>query len=138
SAGDNTVTITRLTGGGVLPSVTGSTPEAMLPYLADGVARQTGWEIAFTAGGLGIGTLRPILILSPILAQTIAKAGWSKGDVKRYLYDHARMEAWRLETMLERWVNFRIGGLERQVNLGRLPKAFHESDDPKRLVPIVL
>ena len=27
AAGDNTVTITRLTGGGVLPSVTGSTPE---------------------------------------------------------------------------------------------------------------
>lgn len=137
-AGDNTVTITRLTGGGVLPSVTGSTPEAMMPYLADGVAKQTGWEIAFTAGGLGIGTLRPILIISPILAQTIAKAGWSKNDVKRYLYDHARMPAWRLETMLDKWVDFRIGGLQRQVNLGRLPKAFHESDDPNRMVPIVV
>ena len=137
-AGDNTVTITRLTGGGVLPSVTGSTPEAMMPYLADGVAKQTGWEIAFTVGGLGIGTLRPILILSPILAQTIAKAGWSKADVKQYLYDHARMPAWRVETLMDKWVDFRIYGLKRQVNLGRLPKAFHESDDPNRMVPIVV
>jgi hypothetical protein len=137
-AGDNTVTITRLTGGGVLPSVTGSTPEAMMPYLADGVAKQTGWEIAFTVGGLGIGTLRPILILSPILAQTIAKAGWSKADVKQYLFDHARMPAWRVEALMDKWVDFRIYGLKRQVNLGRLPKVFHESDDPNRMVPIVL
>ena len=137
-AGDNTVTITRLTGGGVLPSVTGSTPEAMMPYLADGVAKQTGWEIAFTVGGLGIGTLRPILILSPILAETMAKAGWKKQDVKQYLYDHARMEAWRVETMMEKWVDFKIGSLQRQVNLGRLPKAFYESDDPNRKVPIVV
>ena len=42
ATGDNTVTITRLTGGGVFPSVTGSTPEEMMPYIADGVAEQTG------------------------------------------------------------------------------------------------
>lgn len=137
-AGDNTVTITRLTGGGVLPSVTGSTPEAMMPYLADGVAKQTGWEMAFTVGGLGIGTLRPILILSPILAQTIAKAGWKKKDVRQYLFDHARTEASRVETMMDKWVDFRIGSLQRQVNLGRLPKVFHESDNPNRKVPIVV
>ncbi len=137
-AGDNTVTITRLTGGGVLPSVTGNTPQTMMPYLADGVAKQTGWEIAFTVGGLGIGTLRPILILSPILAETMAKAGWKKKDVKQYLFEHARMEAWRVETMMEKWVDFKIGSLQRQVNLGRLPRAFHESDDPNRKVPIVV
>jgi hypothetical protein len=138
AAGDNTVMITRLTGGGVLPSVTGSKPEAMMPYLADGVAKQTGWEIAFTVGGLGIGTLRPILILSPILAQTIAKGGWSKEDVKQYLFDHARTPAWRVETLMDKWVDFRIDTLKRQVNLGRLPQVFHESDDPNRMVPIVL
>jgi hypothetical protein len=138
AAGDNTVTITRLTGGGVLPSVTGSTPEEMMPYLAYGLAKQTSWEIAFTVGGLSIGTLRPILILSPILAETIARAGWSKRDVKRYLFDHARMPASLVETFMEKWVDFRIGSLQRQVNLGRLPKVFHESDDPNRMVPIVV
>jgi hypothetical protein len=138
SAGDNTVTITRLTGGGVLPSVTGSTPQELMPYLADGVAQKTGWEMVFTTGGLSVGTLRPILILTPILAETIARAGWTKDDVKRYLYDHARMPAWRAEAFTEKWLDFRIGSLERQVNLGRLPPAFHESDDPNRPVPIVL
>jgi hypothetical protein len=138
SARDNTVSISRMTGGGVMPSVTGSTPEQMLPYLADGVAKQTGWEIVFTVGGLSFGTLRPVLVLSPILAETIARAGWSKHDVKRYLYEHARTPAWRVEAFTEKWLDFRIGSLERQVNLGRLPKAFHESNDPNRLVPIVL
>lgn len=138
AAGDNTVTITRLTGGGVLPSVTGSRPEEMMPYIADGVAKETGWEVVFTVGGLSLGTLRPVLVLSPILAETMARAGWSKDDVRRYLYDHARMPAWRVEAFTEKWADFPIGSLQRQVNLGRLPPAFAESDDPARLVPIVL
>ena len=46
--------------------------------------------------------------------------------MKRYLYDHARMPAWRVETIMEKWVDFRIGSLQRQVNLGRLPKELHE------------
>src|SRR3546814_10121137 len=97
AAGDNTVMITRLTGGGVFPSVTGSKPEQMMPYIADAVRSQTGWEIVFTVGGLSYGSLRPVLILTPILAQTIAKAGWSKDDVQRYLYDQARTEARRAD-----------------------------------------
>lgn len=136
--GDNTVTITRLTGGDVMPSVTGATPELLMPYLADGVAKETGWEIAFTQGGLTHGTLRPVLIISPILAETIAKAGWSKRDVRQYLYDHARMAAWRVEEYSEKWTEFKIVSLQHQVNLGRLPKAFAESDDPNRMVPIVV
>lgn len=136
--GDNTVTITRLTGGDVMPSVTGATPERLMPYLADGVAKETGWEIAFTQGGLTHGTLRPVLIISPILAETIAKAGWSKKDVKQYLYDHARMAAWRVEEYAERWTEFKIGSLKHQVMLGNLPRDFAESDNPQRMVPIVV
>jgi hypothetical protein len=137
AAGDNTVTITRMTGGGVLPSVTGSTPQEMMPYLADGLAKQTGWESVFTVGGLSIGTLRPVLVISPILAETIARGGWSKDDVKRYLYEHARMQASRVESLTQ-WADFPIGSLQQQVNLGRLPKDFHASEDPDRPVPIVL
>ena len=138
AAGDNTVTISRMTSGGVIVSVTGSKPEQMLPYLADGVAKETSWEIVFTVGGLTFGTLRPVLVLTPILAETIARAGWSKDDVKRYLFDHARMPAWRVEAITEKWADFPIVSLKHQVNLGRLPQAFAESDDPNRLVPIVL
>jgi hypothetical protein len=137
AAGDNAVTISRMTGGGVIVSVTGSTPETMMPYIADGVAKQTGWEIIFTVGGLTYGTLRPVLILTPILAETIARAGWSKDDVKRFLFKHARMPAWRVEAITERWADFPIVSLKQQVNLGKLPQDFAESDDPNRLVPIV-
>jgi hypothetical protein len=137
AAGDNTVTISRFTGGSVIVSVTGSTPEAIMPYIADSVAKQTGWEIIFTVGGLTFGTLRPALVLSPILAETIARGGWTKGDVKRYLFDHARMPAWHVEAYTEKWADFPIVSLQHQVNLGRLPREFHESDDPNRLVPIV-
>jgi hypothetical protein len=77
-------------------------------------------------------------VLSPILAQTIAAAGWSKDEVKRYLFDHARIPAWRVEAITDKWADFPIGSLKQQVNLGRLPKEFHESEDPNRLVPIVL
>jgi hypothetical protein len=138
AAGDNTVTISRMTSGSVIVSVTGSTPEQIMPYLADSVARTTGWEVVFTVGGLTYGTLRPTLVLSPILAETVAKAGWSKDDVKRYLYDHARMTASRVETYTETWCDFPIVSLKHQVNLGKLPKDFAVSDDPERLVPIVL
>jgi hypothetical protein len=137
AAGDNTVTISRLTGGNVIPSVTGTTPEEMMPYLADAVAKQTGWEVIFTVGSSGLGTVRPILILSPVLAQTIARAGWSKADVRQYLFEHARLPAWKVERYTEAWTDHPIGSLAQQVNLKRIPPVFHESDDPDRLVPIV-
>src|SRR3546814_17268627 len=71
ATGDNTVMITRLTGGGVFPSVTGSKPEQMMPYIADAVRSQTGGEILFNVSGLWYGSLRPVLIPRPILVQPI-------------------------------------------------------------------
>ena len=136
--GDNTVTISRMTSGNVIVSVTGSKPEDIMPYLADAVASATRWEIVFTVGGLTYGTLRPTLVLTPILAQTLARAGWSKDDVKQYLYGHARMTAERVETYTEKWADFPIVSLKHQVNLGKLPRDFAVSDDPQRMVPIVL
>jgi hypothetical protein len=137
-SGDNVVTISRYTGGGVIASVTGDTPEKIMPYLAKSVEKQNSWEIIFTVGMSSMGTLRPLLILTPILAETIARAGWSKADVKRYLYDHARIPASEFEAYTEEWTDHPIVSLKHQVNLGRIPKAFYESDDPNRLVPIVI
>jgi hypothetical protein len=135
-AGDNTVSVARMTGGTVVPSVSGSTPEEMMPYVADAVAKVVGWELIFTVGSVTFGTLRPALILSPILAQRIAAAGWSKDDVKQYLFDHARLPASKVEAYTV-WTNHPIGSLEKQVGLGRIPPVFAQSKDPDRLVPIV-
>ncbi len=135
-AGDNTVTIARYTGGDVLASVYGDTPELVMPYLADAVLKQNTWQLTFTVGE-SRGTLRPLLVLSPILAETIAKGGWSKQDVKQYLFDHARLPAWEFERYLGDWTDHQIRSLEEEANLGRIPKVFAESRDPDRLVPIV-
>ena len=135
-AGDNTVTIARYTGSDMMASVYGDTPELVLPYIADAVLKQNTWQLIFTVGK-SMGSLRPLLVLSPILAQTIAKAGWSKQDVKQYLFDHARLPAWEFERYLGDWTDHVIRSLEAEVNLGRIPRVFLESDDPNRLVPIV-
>ena len=76
-------------------------------------------------------------MVSPIIAETIAKAGWSKAGVKRYLYEHARLPAWEFERQLRDWNIRGVWDLKEDVRLGRIPKVFHESDDPNRRVPIV-
>ena len=136
AAGDNTVTIARYTGGGSLSSVSGSTPGEMLPYLADTVQKYHMWQLTFTVSH-GNGSLRPLIVVSPIIAETIAKAGWSKSDVKRFLFEHARLPAWQFERQLRDWNIRGVWNLEEDVRMGRIPKAFHESDDPNRMVPIV-
>ena len=135
-SGDNTVTIARYTGGGSLSSVSGSTPEEMLPYLADSLVKFNNWQITFTTSH-GIGTLRPLAVISPIIAETIAKAGWKKSDVKKYLFEHARVTAFEFERQLRDWNIRGVWDLKDDVVNGRIPQVFHESDDPNRKVPIV-
>jgi hypothetical protein len=136
AAGENTVTISRFTGGNLLVSVSGDVRAQILPYLAVAVVRQISWQLMF-AVSQGLGKLRPLLLLPPILAETIAKAGWSKQDVKQYLFDHARQSAKQVELILRDWTMKPNWELAAQVKQGRIPKVYHESDDPERLVPLV-
>jgi len=105
----------------------------MPPYVADSALHFNNWQITFTTSH-GNGTLRPLIVLSPIIAETIAKAGWSKLDVKRYIYEHARMPAWKFEQQLRDWNIRGVWDLKDDVTHGRIPKVFYESDDPNRLV----
>jgi len=136
NAGDNTVTIARHTGGNHISSISGSTPEQALPYLADAVVKQYSWQIMFTVGQ-GMGTLRPMILVSPIIARTVAGWGWSKHDLKRYLFEHARMPAWQFERYLREWTMKPTWDLAEEVRMGRIPKVFYASDDPNRMVPLV-
>ena len=136
ATGENTVSIARYTGGNLLCSASGSTPEEIMEYLADGMIRQISWQLDFVLGPHG-GTLRPMLFLSPILAQTIARGGWKKADVKKYLFDHARIPAWQFERMLRVWTSMPVWDLTDAAKKGEVPPVFHESDDPERLVPLV-
>jgi hypothetical protein len=137
-AGESAVTISRFTGGTVLASVFGTRPEEMIPYLADGITRLVAWEVIFTVG-MSVGAQRPLLVLSPILAQTLARAGLTKQDVQRRLFEHARIPARRFERYIGEWTNLAPGrpSLRDLVARGRAAPIFAESDDPDRLVPVV-
>jgi hypothetical protein len=136
--GGNAVTISRYTGGGVIASVFGNTPDRMLPYLADSVARKVGWELMFTVG-MGVGSQRPLLVLSPILAETLARGGMDKATLRQRLFELARMPAWQFERYVGEWTNLVPGRptLTGLVKAGTIPAVFAESDDPDRMVPIV-
>ncbi len=133
--GKSAVSIARYTGSDLIASATGNTGEKMLPYLADAVLKQNTWQLVFTIG-TSPGTLRPLLVLSPILAETLAKDGWSKSDVRQYLYDHCRLPAWQFERYLGEWTDHPINNLRDEVGLRRAPAVFAESDGPERMVPI--
>ena len=135
-AGENVVTISRYTGGDVVTSVYGQTPERMLPYLGDALVRQSSWQLVFTVG-MARGTYRPLLLLTPILAETIAKGGWSRGDLKRRLFDRARLPASRFEAYMGEYTNLVPGRrtLAEMVEAGKAPPVFAESSDPERMVP---
>ena len=136
--GDNVVTISRYTGGDVIASVHGNSAVELLPYLADGLAKQVGWELVFTVG-MATGSLQPLLVLSPILAETMARSGYSKQDVQEYLFKHACIPAWKFEQYISRYTHFvpENRTLVDLVNTGKAPRIFAESSDPERMVPIV-
>jgi hypothetical protein len=108
----------------------------MLPYVADSLVKFNNWQITFTTSH-GVGTLRPLAVISPIIAETIAKAGWTKADVKKFLFEHARIPAWEFERQLRDWNIRGVWDLKDDVVNGRIPKVFYESDDQNRRVPIV-
>ena len=94
------------------------------------------WQIMFTVGQ-GMGTLRPLILVGPIIARTIAGWGWSKQKLKQYLFDHARIPAREYERILRDWTAKPTWNLEEEYRLGRIPRVFFESDDPNRMVPLV-
>ena len=103
------------------------------------VAKQTGWEIVFTVGGLSLRHAAPGADPEPdpgrdhrqgragasATSSTISTTtrGWRPGGSRRSRED---------------WADFPIGSLKHQVNLGRLPQAFALNPTiPNRMVPIV-
>ena len=137
-ATEDLVTMARLNSGTIVGSVFGSTPEEMVHYLGNGLARTPSWDLSHLHG-LGHDQFAPLLVLSPVLARTIAKAGWSKIDLQRALFETARIRAVDFERMIGEWSNITAGRrtLVDIVAEGALPDVFATSDDPHRLVPIV-
>ena len=132
------VTMARMNSGTIIGSVFGSRPDEIVPYLANGLTRTAAWDLTHLHG-LGHDQFQPLLVLSPLLARVFARAGWTKADVQRALFEHARIEARTFERFIGEWTNLTAGRrpLTDLVAEGVLPAVFAQSDDPGRLVPIV-
>jgi hypothetical protein len=138
AAGTDTLAMARINSGVLLGSVFGSSPGEILPYLANGLVRVTGWELTHVFG-LGHRSYRPLVVLSPLLARLFARHGWTKDDVQAALFERAVLPARTFEAFIGEWSNLTAGRrtLTDLVAKGILPERFAESDDPDRLVPIV-
>jgi hypothetical protein len=133
---DSTVMISRHTGGNHISSVSGATAEELMPYVCDAMVKQYSWQFMFSVGQ-GYDTLRPQMLVSPIIAETIAASGWSKRDLQKHLFEHARIPAHQFERTLRDWTQKPTWDLKVEVAAGNIPKVYHESDDPNRMVPLV-
>ena len=81
------------------------------------------------------GRVAPVLGLTPLVAGILAKAGYSKAEVKRWIYERALIPAKQFDEQIARIE----GGydLQESVKRGKLPERFAESDDPERRVPVL-
>lgn len=133
---DSTVMISRHTGGNHISSVSGATAEDLMPYVADAMIKQYSWQIMFSTGQ-GLDTLRPQILMSPLIAETIAASGWTKRDFQKRLWELARIPAHQFERILRDWTQKPQWNLKERAAEGVIPKVYAESDDPNRLVPLV-
>ena len=135
---DDVVTMARMNSGLLVGSVFGSTPEEITPYLANGLARVSAWDLSHVHG-LGTDQYQPLLVLSPLLARTFADAGWGLAQIQAALFEHARIPARTFERFIGDWTNLTAGRpkLTDLVATGALPGVFAESEAEDRPVPIV-
>jgi len=77
----------------------------------------------------------PLLCLSPMVASMLSENGYSKGDIRQYIYDNARISAAQFDEQLGGfWPGFTV---RKAVEQGKLPEYFCETDDPERLLPVL-
>ncbi|MBW1738482.1 MAG: hypothetical protein JRJ69_13255 [Deltaproteobacteria bacterium] len=112
---------------------TAGSAEVMLNSLAIEVAR----ELKSTVTPLvRFGPeMSPVIGLSAEIAHILSKAGYTKSDIKNYLFEKARVPAYIFDEDLEKDQR----GLTAcsAVKSGLISKIFCESEDPQRLLPVV-
>lgn len=87
--------------------------------------------------GLATQTWYPLLVIGPAVASALAGFGVSKDDIRAYLHSHVKQPV----DLMERYAKqvgssaFDVADL---VSRGLLGPEFTASDDPKRLVPIIV
>ena len=105
-----------------------------LRVIAHEFGRELGGQMFVPMEHFG-GEVTPVIGLTPLVAGIIARDGFSKDDVRRYVFEHATVSAHDADANLNR---HQLGlNLKESVRLGRLPPVFAQNDDPERRVPVV-
>ena len=79
----------------------------------------------------------PLIQMSPAVARGFADLGWGKKEIRRHLFENCKMSAWWME-------HYPLAVAGKEVPLadvvarGAAPALYAESDDPQRLVPMLL
>jgi hypothetical protein len=77
----------------------------------------------------------PVLCLSPLVANILAEAGYTKDEIRRYIFDHARIPACEFdENLALLWPGYTI---RQAVEQGKLAPSFCATHDPARLLPLL-
>ena len=86
--------------------------------------------------GMKRGYWHPLIVVGPSIARVIARE-WSKDKVRKYLFDNVKVTAGKA-THFAQMTSTPTFSLEKLVAEGTLPKEYHESDDPERLVRVFI
>lgn len=131
---DSVVTITSVRTSSDPFSTAGASAERHLDLIVDWVKRMI--EPYQSSRGY---VESHVLLLTPVIATILAKAGYSKRDVAEYLKQHATVPAryyeWHMMLADHHTPGTTLAGL---VEKGELPAAWRLSSDPERLVPLML
>jgi hypothetical protein len=86
--------------------------------------------------GFKTGMWNPLIVSSPSVAKVIAKE-WTKDQVRQYLYNHIKVTAQKI-THYAQMTSTPTFSLKNLVDGGILPKEYALSDDPERLLNVII
>jgi len=87
--------------------------------------------------GMAFNRWLPLLVISPSIAKGIARDGWTKDDLRQYLYEKVKIPASKLERYAAQ-VGYGDFNLYKLAQEGAIPRVYGQSSDPERLVPVFL
>lgn len=133
-AGENVVTVDSSISNDSFFNVVADEPEQTLDRLAARLI-DIGLCVTHQMADAGRSPLTHQLILSPTIAEHLAKHGYTKAAVKRYLWEHSFFPAERFNRICGHFHNVQ-DSLCALVKRGDLPACYCESEDPGRMVPL--
>ncbi|MBI2907552.1 MAG: hypothetical protein HYX92_07865 [Chloroflexi bacterium] len=134
-AGDNVVTVQSCINISPPCYSGGSTAEEHLKTIAEIIGQRS---MAFwTAFAAHYTKHSPLFVLGPSVAHVIARDGWTKDAIRRYLYDNVKAQAGWLEDLAHQ-AGPSIFSFCKCVEEGTISPDFCRSTDLNRLVPVFL